>query len=87
MADEINDPEMSFRRGFQQGAYELFATIEGLLPERERALVRGWVNEDLIEWRIKAMQGQNGRVNGRITAACLPPVGRLASFDRPRTSN
>ena len=82
MADEMNDPEMSFRRGFQQGAYTLFAAIEEILPERERALVRGWVNDDLIKWRIEATQGKNGRVNGQVTTAAVPPVGRMVSFGR-----
>jgi hypothetical protein len=77
MSDEMNDPEMSFRRGFQQGAFAVFETIEHLLSVRERAIMYGWLQHDLAKWRKDAMRGKAGREDGKVTSACLPPVERL----------
>jgi hypothetical protein len=77
MPKEMNDPEMSYRRGFQQGAFAVFDMIEHLLPAREQAILYDWVNRDLHKWRLDAMRGKVGREAGEVTSACLPPVSRL----------
>jgi hypothetical protein len=77
MSDEMNDPEMSYRRGFQQGAVTVFETIEHLLSVQERSILYGWLRRDVAQWRKDAMRGKAGREHGEVTSACLPPVERL----------
>jgi len=77
MSDEMNDPEMSFRRGFEQGAFAVFETIEYLLSVQERSVLYGWLRHDVAKWRKDAIRGKAGRENGEVTSACLPPVERL----------
>ena len=45
--NEKNDPEMSYRRGYQDGAFEML-----------RAVARGWIEQDINGWRLKAILGQ-----------------------------
>jgi hypothetical protein len=62
---EPNGPEMSFRRGYQQGAIELFCAIERFLDPATREVVRAWIEKDVSMWRVKAMLGHppNWRLN------------------------
>ncbi|MDE1973801.1 MAG: hypothetical protein KGI48_11505 [Hyphomicrobiales bacterium] len=77
MADEMNDPEMSYRRGFAQGAFAVFETIEHALPVRERSIMYGWLQGEVAKWRKEALRGKAGREDGKVTRACLPPIERL----------
>src|SRR5215467_4793890 len=62
---ELDQPEMSFRRGYQQGAIELFYAIERFLDPATREVVRAWIEKDVYIWRVKAMLGHppNWRLN------------------------
>ena len=63
--DEHDEPEMSFRRGYQQGAIELFYAIERSLDPATREVLQAWIEKDVYIWRVKAMLGrpQNWRLN------------------------
>jgi hypothetical protein len=56
--NEKNDPEMSYRRGYQDGALEMFRAVERFLDPTARQVVRGWIEQDINGWRLKAMLGQ-----------------------------
>ena len=49
---ENDEPEMSFRRGYQQGAIELFYAIERFLDPATREVVRAWIEKDVYIWRV-----------------------------------
>jgi len=55
---EPDEPEMSFRRGYQQGAIELFYAIERFLDPATREVVRAWIEKEVYIWRVKAMLGR-----------------------------
>src|SRR5262245_28794862 len=50
-------PEMSFRRGYQQGAIEVFYAIERFLDPATREVLQAWIEKDVSRWRAKAMLG------------------------------
>ena len=62
---EHDEPEMSFRRGYQQGAIDIFCAIERFLDPATREVVRAWIEKDVYIWRVKAMLGHppNWRLN------------------------
>jgi hypothetical protein len=47
MADEMHDPEMSYRRGYHQSALRLFDAIKHCLPVGQRSIVHAWIAEDV----------------------------------------
>ena len=63
-------PEMSYRRGFEHGATEMFRAVAGLLDEPTRAALRGWI-EDVHAWRYKATLD-------------YPPIWRLKRVTRTK---
>src|SRR5262249_6141862 len=74
---EMHDPEMSYRRGYQQGASDLFDAIKPWLQAPEDAVLRDWINEDLLKWRLAAISGESRRDGSHITQECTPPTQRL----------
>ena len=62
---ENDEPEMSFRRGYQQGAIEVFCAIERFLDPATREVLQAWIEKDVFMWRVKAMLGHppNWRLN------------------------
>jgi len=71
---EYDDPEMSYRRGFHQGAWLLFAAIEPYLPPDRAAAARDWIQKDVFAWRLKNMRGESSRgSSGELTAQIFPP--------------
>ena len=62
--NERNDPEMSYRRGYQDGALEMLRALERFLDPATRQVVRSWIELDINGWRLKAM-------------LCRPPTWRL----------
>jgi hypothetical protein len=56
--NEKNDPEMSYRRGYQDGALEMLRAVERFLDPATRQVARGWREQDINGWRLKAMLGQ-----------------------------
>jgi hypothetical protein len=71
--NEKNDPEMSYRRGYQDGALEMLRAVERFLDPTTRQVARGWIEQDINGWRLKAMLGQ-------------PPTWRLTELNvlRPK---
>lgn len=51
---EHNDPEASYRRGYQQGAADALKALQAI-PSRKRAmlLLSEWVEIVLFEWRYR----------------------------------
>jgi hypothetical protein len=70
---EPDEPEMSFRHGYQQGAIEVFCAIERCLDPATREVVRAWIEKDVYIWRVKAMLGH-------------PPNWRLNMLAGPRSA-
>src|SRR5260370_39671916 len=52
-AAENDEPEMSFRRGYQQGAIEVFYAIERFLDPATREVLQAWIEKDVFMWRGK----------------------------------
>src|SRR5262245_28086619 len=70
---ENDEPEMPFRRGYQQGAIDLFLAIERCLDPTTREVLQAWIEKDVSIWRAKAMLGQ-------------PPNWRLNMIAGPRSA-
>src|SRR5262249_17497237 len=54
-AAEDNEPEMSFRRGYQQGVIDIFCAIERCLDPATREVLQAWIEKDVSMWRAKAI--------------------------------
>lgn len=50
--NEKNDPEMAYRRGYQDGAFEIFRAVERFLDPPTRNVVRNWIEKDIDGWRL-----------------------------------
>jgi hypothetical protein len=50
--DEFSDPESSYRRGYQQGAYDAVQKVE---TGASLAAVRNWVEFRIFRWRLEAL--------------------------------
>ena len=72
-AAENEEPEMSFRHGYQQGAIEVFYAIERFLDPATREVLQAWIEKDVYIWRVKAMLGR-------------PPNSRLNMLADPRSA-
>ena len=78
---ENDEPEMSFRRGYQQGAIEVFDAIEQFLDPSTREVLQAWIEKDVFMWRVKAMLGHPP--NWRLNLLAGPrPAGRPDRLDR-----
>jgi hypothetical protein len=71
---ENEEPEMSFRHGYQQGAIEVFCAIERFLDPATREVLRAWIEKDVFMWRVKAMLSH-------------PPNWRLNMIAGPRSAD
>jgi hypothetical protein len=69
--NERNDSEMSYRRGYQDGASEMLRAMERCLDPERRQVARDWIEQDINGWRLKAMLGQ-------------PPTWRLTGLSALR---
>jgi hypothetical protein len=70
---EQDDPETSFRRGYEHGVIETFHAIERFLDPATRDVLRAWIEKDIYVWRMKAMLG-------------YPPTWRLRMLAGPRST-
>lgn len=64
---EYADPELSYRRGFQQGADSVYRQLPALLQDRFGEYVR----LTLHQWRLRGMREFHD--HGRVTRA-IPPA-------------
>jgi hypothetical protein len=78
---ENDEPEMSFRRGYQQGAIDVFYAIERCVDPATREVLRAWIEKDVFMWRVKAMLGHppNWRLN--MLAGSRPAARPLDRLD------
>ena len=78
---ENEEPEMSFRHGYQQGAIEVFCAIERFLGPATREVLQAWIEKDVFMWQVKAMLGHppNWRLN--MLAGPRPAGRRLDRLD------
>jgi len=95
---ENDEPEMSFRRGYQQGAIDVFLAIERCLDPTTREVLQAWIEKDVSMWRAKAMLGHPpnwrlkpdswskvcGQAARRLQADAWHRYGLLASCRRGR---
>jgi len=80
MADEMHDPKMSYRRGYQQGAWAVLNAIKHCLPVRQSSIVHAWIAEDLQKWRLANLSGESKRDRDGSTVMCQPPTKRLSNI-------
>lgn len=80
MPDEMHDPEMSYRRGYQQGAQKVLDAIKHCLPVRQSSIVHAWIAEDLHKWRLANLRGENKREHDGSVVMCQPPIERLSKI-------
>jgi hypothetical protein len=59
MKSDFDDPEASYRRGYQQGAYDVIAAISHGLPESQKKALNQWLNGPVYKWRLKNIQGRD----------------------------
>ena len=67
MAGEFADPELSYRRGYQQGAYSVY----GGLPPRLQDRYWECVLRTLHQWRLRGMREFHD--HGKVTRP-IPPA-------------
>jgi hypothetical protein len=80
--NEKNDPEMAYRRGYQDGASEMLSAVERFLDPAARQIARSWIKQDIDGWRLKAMLGRppTWRLNELLNASDVTaPQGRIRS--------
>jgi hypothetical protein len=53
-----DDPEMAYRRGYENGAVHMLQAVERFLDPATRAAMRAWIDVDIYQWRHKAMLNQ-----------------------------
>ncbi len=70
---EYDDPERSFRRGFQQGAHEALQVVRPRLLPSDTKKLGNWVSMKLFRWRLKADVDETQRIRP-ITPRQLPPL-------------
>jgi hypothetical protein len=51
----MNDPEASYRRGYQQGAFDAVEALKTMTTDQ----VRVWVDETLANWRNNQIDNRN----------------------------
>src|SRR5260370_32967069 len=66
----IDDPEMSYRRGYQDGAGETFRAVERSLDLATREAVRAWIEQEVNRWRLTGVFGH-------------PPTWRASGLTAP----
>ena len=73
--NRFSDPEMSYRRGYEHGAWEIFNAIEHLLPASAREDARTWIRQEVRHWRAENIAGRTGRQEGatEATTDIFPP--------------
>jgi hypothetical protein len=62
MADEMHDPEMSYRRGYQQGAWAVLNAIKHCLSVHQSSIVHAWIAEDVQKWRLANLRGESMQI-------------------------
>ena len=80
MQNEMHDPEMSFRRGYHQGAQQVLDAVKHYLPRPQKLIVQAWIAEDVRKWRVAGLKGESKRERDGSTVMCKPPTGRLSSI-------
>ena len=80
MADEMHDPEMSYRRGYQQGAWAVLNAIKHGLPVGQNSIVHAWLTEDVQKWRLAGLSGESKRNHDGSIVMCQPPTERLSKI-------
>ena len=53
--NEKNDPEMAYRRGYQDGASEMLSAVERFLDPAARQIARSWIEQDIDGWRLNEL--------------------------------
>ena len=85
MADEMHDPEMCYRRGYQQGAQQVLDAIKHLLPVGQSLIVHAWITEDVCKWRVAGLKGETTRPSrAPPTAPSGPSFSTGGTVSEPR---
>ena len=80
MQNEMHDPEMSYRRGYHQGAQQVFDAIKHCLPVRQSSIINAWIAEDVCKWRVAGLKRESKREPDGSTVMCKPPTKRLSNI-------
>ena len=49
---ELDDPERSYRRGYQQGAYDVSEVVLPHLSPSNANILKNWIFKALLRWRL-----------------------------------
>jgi hypothetical protein len=77
------DPEESFRRGYEHAAIETFHAIERFLDPSTREVLRAWIEKDVYVWRHTSMRGYPPTWRLRMLAGAGLPGGITAPTPPP----
>jgi|SRR5271168_1846885 len=71
--DSFDDPEKSYRRGYEHGAWHLFEFVKSDLSSAKRAEALDWIQRDIRNWRVANLRGETARRNGFADVSIVPP--------------
>ena len=71
-SSEFDDAEQSYRRGFEQGAYEVLRVVSPHLSPSVAKRLEDWVSVEVRRWRRKADVDEAERIRP-ITIKQVPP--------------
>jgi hypothetical protein len=74
------EPEMSFRRGYQQGAIDVFCAIERFLDPATREVLQAWIEKDVFMWQVARSSAKLAVKHDSWSKAC----GQAARPLRPK---
>lgn len=73
-AQDLIDPERSYRRGYTHGAWEVIDFVRDKLPVEDLQRLQRWFVDGAREWRMEAYRGESTRKHDReITYHVQPP--------------
>ncbi len=69
---DYNDPEASYRRGYQHGAFDVIKAISMALSEDQEKTLNQWLNGPVYRWRLKNLQGNDSK-RADTSPSSIPP--------------
>jgi hypothetical protein len=79
MDSQFDDPEQSYRRGYDHGVSDVLAAVRNRLSAQDSAALEEWYSDEVKEWRSDALQGLSNRAKwpDPFPAGVRPPRDKL----------